>query len=378
MVMLPKKLQQKIIQRQKDNTLRQFGSQNNLVDFSSNDYLGFAKSDIIFKAAHQALIDQNIIQNGSTGSRLLTGNNNLFSVLESQLCEFHSCESALIFNSGYDANLGLFSSIPQRNDIILYDEYIHASIRDGIQLSHARSIKFRHNDLNDIAEKLKNHKGETVYVVTESIFSMDGDSPDLKTLVEICTANQAYLIVDEAHAIGVCNKNGSGLIQQLGLEHSIFARLVTFGKAVGVHGAAILGSEQLKTYLINFARSFIYTTALSPHTLATIQSAYSELSQTSEIEKLRLNISFCNSEIKRLQLQDAFIESNSAIHCCLISGNIKVKQVAEQLKMKGFGVKPILSPTIPKGEERLRLCLHSFNSEKEISEVLQLLATFVL
>lgn len=375
----PKKLTQKLEIRKANNAFRKLGAPSNLVDFSSNDYLGFSKNETIFNNAHQFLIENGIKQNGATGSRLLSGNHQLYDVVESQLCQFHNSESALVFNSGYDANIGFFSSVPQRGDVILYDELIHASIRDGILMSNAKAYKFKHNDLNDLDGMLKRikHDGHA-YVVTESVFSMDGDTPNLVGLSELCKKHNAYLVVDEAHAIGVFGENGTGLVQQLQLEHDIFARIVTFGKAMGCHGAAILGSNSLKAFLVNFSRSFIYTTALPPHSLATIQSAYNELSKTENINKLQDNIAFFKSEMVKNNLSNSFIESHSAIHCCIIPGNKTVKHIAQQIQKSGFDVKPILSPTVPKGQERLRFCLHSYNSKKEISEVLQRLAIFVV
>lgn len=384
----PKNLQQKLDQRQANNALRQLSEQNHLVDFSSNDYLGFAKSKEIFENTHEYLKQHNIIQNGATGSRLLSGNHVLYPVLEAVLCEFHNSEGALVFNSGYDANVGFFSSVPQRGDVILYDEYIHASIRDGIKMSNAKAFKFKHNNLEDLEKKCQTERSPSpeetnVYIVTESVFSMDGDSPDLIKLVELSKAYNTHLIIDEAHAVGVFGENGSGLVQELGLEEGVFARLVTFGKALGCHGAALLGSEALKQYLVNFSRSFIYTTALPPHSLATINTAYNALVISNDSEKshqpihhLHLNIAFLKSVIKQLGLN--FINSDSAIHCCIIPGNDAVKAAAKKLQDNGFDVKPILSPTVPKGQERLRFCLHSYNSQQEIIEVLQLLATFVI
>jgi len=374
---LPIKLKSKLEKRHQDNSLRQLGTSGNLIDFSSNDYLGFAKSEVIFNCTHDFLKEHGIASNGATGSRLLSGNYSLYPIVETLLCEFHNTETALVFNSGYDANLGFFSSVPQHGDLILYDEFIHASIRDGIQLSNAKAYKFRHNDLGDLDKKLRLDKFDNIYVVTESIFSMDGDSPDLVAISGLCQTYKAFLMVDEAHSIGVFGEKGVGLIQHLELENMVFARLVTFGKALGSHGAAILGSSELKNYLINFSRSLIYSTALPPHNLATIHSVYSQLQDTKEIDNLRWNIQFFKSEIKKNKLQDEFIESDSAIHCCIISGNEEVKSIARELQNHSFDVKPIVSPTVPKGHERLRFCIHSYNSEEEISEVLQLLATFV-
>jgi 8-amino-7-oxononanoate synthase len=379
MANFPRKLSKSIEERRNSNAERQLSTSSNSVDFSSNDYLGFAKNQTIFKNAHQFLIDNGYMLNGATGSRLLTGNHELYNKVETLLCDVHKTEAALIFNSGYDANIGLFSCVPQRGDIILYDEFIHASIRDGIRLSKAKAYKFKHNNLNDLKEKIvrfSTNKTEffEVYVVTESVFSMDGDSPDLEAMVQICKTQNAHLIIDQAHAVGVFNK---GLVQHLNIEDEVFARIITFGKAMGCHGAAILGSKELKQYLVNFSRSFIYTTGLPPHSLATIKVAYNKLAiaNTDEQSKLLDNINHFKSEIKRLQLN--FIESNSAIHCCVISGNERVKTIANMIQENRFDVKPILSPTVPKGQERLRFCLHSYNSKEEISEVLGLLSTFV-
>ncbi len=375
----PKKLRDKLQARSKNETLRSLPVALDLIDFSSNDYLGFANSETIFKKAHQLLTTKKITQNGATGSRLLSGNHSLYLETETLLAGFHNVAAALIFNSGYDANIGLFSSVPQRGDIILYDEYIHASIRDGINMSNAKGYKFKHNDLLDLGEKLKKHiQAELeIYVVTESVFSMDGDSPDLIALAQLCNQKNIHLIIDEAHAVGVFGTKGSGLVQELGLENAVFARIITFGKAMGCHGAAVLGSKEVKDYLINFARSFIYTTGLPPQSLATIQTAYHELQQHPEKQQLvQKNSAFFNQELKRLGLAHYFISSSSAIHCAIIPGNAKVKKIALRLQEKGFDVKPILSPTVPKGQERIRFCLHSYNSLQEIAEVLELLAIF--
>ncbi|MBU2950463.1 8-amino-7-oxononanoate synthase [Tamlana agarivorans] len=380
--MFPDKLHRKLENRKAENALRQLGAENQLIDFSSNDYLGFSKNEHIFKASHDFLKTHDMLHNGATGSRLLSGNHKLYPIIEKELAAFHKSESALIFNSGYDANIGFFSSVPQRGDVILFDEYIHASIRDGITMSHAKSYKFKHNDLADLEKQIARHSDavsesqkekQNIYVVTESVFSMDGDSPDVKIVAAICKKHQAFLIVDEAHAVGVFGNQYEGLIQELDLESNVFARIVTFGKALGCHGAAILGSDNLKQYLVNFSRSLIYTTALSPHSLATIHSVYKALAETKSSQVLRQNIQFFKAELNKNKLQHLFIESTSAIQCCIISGNDKVKRIANHIRDKGFDVKPILSPTVSKGQERLRFCLHAYNSEAEISEVLNLL-----
>lgn len=164
----------------------------------------------------------------------------------------------------------------------------------------------------------------------------------------------------------------------LGLQNQVFARIMTFGKGLGCHGAAVLGSHELKEYLVNFARSFIYTTGLSPHSVATILVAYQHLqSEKLSVEQLQENILHFNQEKSLLGLKPMFVKSKSAIQSAIIPGNEKVKLIANQLQEKGFDVKAILSPTVPEGQERLRFCIHSFNSKEEITEVLRLLSTFV-
>ncbi|MCC4211744.1 aminotransferase class I/II-fold pyridoxal phosphate-dependent enzyme [Leeuwenhoekiella parthenopeia] len=408
--MLPKKLQDKLKLRSEANALRSLSSPpeglGEAIDFSSNDYLGFAKNEAIFARAGEILNEHNLEYNGATGSRLLSGNHKLYELTENCIAQTHQVEAALIFNSGYDANVGFFSSVPQRGDVIFYDEFIHASIRDGIQMSHAKAYKFRHNDLADLESKLSlrvchtesvevqsrsrvchtepvevepvREDGPVIYIVTESVFSMDGDSPDLNAMAALSEKYKAYFVVDEAHALGVFN---TGLIDKLGLGHRV-ARLVTFGKALGCHGAAILGSAQLKSYLVNFARSLIYTTGLPPHSVATILAAYQHVARegkkpNSALKNLRKNIEYFREEIKKQHLQAYFITSDSAIQSAIIAGNNRVKAISRKLKEEGFDVKAILSPTVPLGQERLRFCLHSYNSQIEIQTVLELLANFL-
>ena len=398
---LPNILKAKLESRIQNNALRQLPSDGNLIDFTSNDYIGFSKSKAIFKETHQYLLDNNYTQNGATGSRLISGNHKVYQETENYIAQFHQSESALIFNSGYDANVGFFSSVPQKGDLILYDELCHASIRDGIQLSNAKSYKFKHNDFEDLERLiLRFNKNEnildeveqqpiihnaqpiTVYIVTETVFSMDGDCPNMEELVAVSEKYGCYLVVDEAHALGVFGdtetSGGEGLVQKFGVQDKVFARIMTFGKGLGCHGAAILGSLELKQYLVNFARSFIYTTGLSPHSVATILVAYQNLEKEKKyIEQLRDNIIHFNQQKNLLGLKTIFVRSKSAIQSAIIPGNEKVKHIANQLQEKGFDVKAILSPTVPEGQERIRFCLHAFNTKDEISEVLQLLSIFV-
>ena len=381
---LPQKLRGKLSKRKEENALRKLTQLEDKIDFSSNDYLGFAKSKTLYARSLKYLEQKEYIHNGSTGSRLLTGNNELFTETEQLLAKHYGTPAALIFNSGYDANMGIFSSLLQRGDLVLYDEFVHASIRDGISSSNASHLKFKHNDLNDLRDVLHRfrtrndqHDNGAVYIATESVFSMDGDSPDLQALVSFCEQADCYLILDEAHAGGLFGENGAGKAEMLGLSEKIFARIVTFGKALGTHGAAVLGSGMLKEYLLNFARSLIYTTALSPHTVATIFEAHQLLKAAEGVNArntLRSRIDFFRARLEYYDLLNAFKPSNSAIQSCVVPGNSQVKKISQTLLNAGYDVRPILSPTVPSGEERLRFCLHSFNTENEIDLVLKQLA----
>ncbi|PKD21870.1 8-amino-7-oxononanoate synthase [Salegentibacter salinarum] len=375
---LPLKLAKSLEKRKEENALRSLKQNAQLIDFSSNDYLGLASSEEIYQGAHQIVKENNLFKNGATGSRLLSGNHKLYDLAENFLAEFHQTEAALIFNSGYDANIGFFSSVPKRGDFIFYDELVHASIRDGISMSNAKAYKFSHNNIEDLKSRLNRlpkAENSEIYLVTESVFSMDGDMAALKELAKILEEFGAFLIIDEAHATGIFGEKGEGLVQELGIQEKVFARLNTFGKAPGCHGAVILGNKDLKNYLVNFSRSLIYTTALPPHSVATILAVYQQFkTEIPETQQLKSNIRFFKEEIIKNDLQKSFLESNSAIQSCIIPGNQQVKNIAESLRKEGFEVKPILSPTVPKGSERLRFCLHSFNSENDISEVLKNLA----
>ncbi|GGD52011.1 aminotransferase class I/II-fold pyridoxal phosphate-dependent enzyme [Muriicola marianensis] len=378
----PKKLGQKLQERREENTLRELKLLSSKTDFVSNDYLGMAREETVFRGATGILESMGMLRNGSTGSRLLSGNSPLHEKTEAVLAGLYGAESALIFNSGYDANLGLFSCVPQRDDVVLYDEYIHASMRDGIRMGLAKSYKYRHNDLDHLRELLlrlrkEGDKDSQFYLATEAVFSMDGDQPDLDSLIKLCDEFRCRLILDEAHAILGIDRTLGDLADQETVRRVVFARIATFGKAMGVQGAAVLGSPQLRSYLVNFARSFIYSTALPPMSVAAVLFACEQINKEEYLrkkERLRSNIEMFLKIRDDLGLRERFIPSRSAIHSCVIPGNSGVKRVSEDLNRKGYNVLPILSPTVPSGQERIRFCLHSFNSRDEIKEVLSILA----
>lgn len=366
-------LQKKLDERIEKGSLRKLTTTSLPFDFCSNDYLGFAKSSTLKKMVEAQSRSFDNYTNGSGGSRLLSGNDKFTEETEQFIADFHKAQSGLIFNSGYDANVGLLSAISQRGDTIITDELIHASLIDGARLSHAERYKFKHNDLADLEQKLKSAKG-ICYIVVESVYSMDGDIAPLEKISRLCQQFNANLIVDEAHATGIFGEKGKGLVVQLGLEKTVFARIITFGKAIGTHGAIILGSETLRNYLINFARSFIYTTAAPIHNIISINCAYQLLAKGDYHLQIQEKIALYNSLIENIALP--IIKSESAIQTILISGNENARNAASQLQSKGFDVKAILSPTVAEGKERLRICLHTYNSDQEIEDLINELKSF--
>ncbi len=346
--------------------LRTLKPENSLIDFCSNDYLGFARSGYLKESIEQELARYPTSFTGSTGSRLLAGNLKYAEELEQNIAKFHQAEAGLIFNSGYDANAGLFSSLPQKGDTIICDELVHASIIDGARLSHANRYTFRHNSLQSLEGKLKQAKG-VCYVVIESVYSMDGDTPPIADILALAGQYGAYLIVDEAHAVGLYP---AGLMVHLSLQDRVFARIVTFGKALGCHGAIVLGSNLLRDYLINFARSFIYTTAAPFHQLAAVKMAYALLPDAeSDINTLRGHIAFFKQKLD-INSEYTLLPSDSAVQCIVLNSNEKARQAAERLQAAGFDVRPIYSPTVPAGTERIRICIHSFNTLEQISSLI--------
>ena len=303
------------------------------------------------------------LPSGATGSRSITGNSLLAEETEQLIANFHNREAALIFNTGYMANVGLFSCIAAKGDTYISDEFIHASIIDGMRLSYANRLRFKHNDLADLEKKLQLATGKKI-VVVESIYSMDGDEAPLIEMAQLCKRYDALLIVDEAHATGLYGDKGNGLVCQYRLENEVYACIHTFGKAIGLHGAAITGSKVLRNFLINQARSFIYTTALPPHHYLQIQLAY-QLLPSGKRKALHGLVDYFRQAIA-VNKNINFINSHSPIQGIMVGDNFATKALSNHLVEKGFFVRPILSPTVPVGKERIRICIHSFNTKEEI------------
>lgn len=359
---MDKKLHKKIDDRREKGTVRSLSSFEGMIDFASNDYLGFGEDQ-----SNRA----EVIENGATGSRLISGNSILIETVEQNLARFFDAEAGLCFNSGYDANIGIFSSIPQRGDVVLYDEFIHASVRDGIRMSHAKSFGFKHNQVSDLKRLLELNKSQTTYIAIESLYSMHGDFCPLLEIVRLAEEYKAYIILDEAHAAGIYGVEGRGFAHALGLQSSCFIRLVTFGKAFGAHGAVVLCSSDLQEYLVNFARSFIYTTALPIPAYQRMDESTQKVNGLERRHALQENIDYFRSKMTSSELISS---SNSPIQFIRFEEMTQLKMIEKRAKEKNIYAKAIFPPTVPEGSEGLRISLHSFNSKSEIDELVHVIS----
>jgi 8-amino-7-oxononanoate synthase len=358
----------KLEQRKSEGNFRSLKVLPDFIDFTSNDYLGMARNPLFAEGVDHECAARKFDKVGATGSRLLTGNNAYVELVEQEIAAFHQSKTCLIFNSGFDANYGLLATVPGKDHLLIMDELVHASIHDGARASKAEKLFFKHNDLGELAQILSAENYTQKFVVVESVYSMNGDIADLKAISALCIKYNAQLIVDEAHATGVIGMQGEGVVQALGLSDQVFARVITFGKALGAHGACVLGSDSLKSFLINFCRPLIFSTGLSFHSLACIRVAY-QLFPKMEMERAKLNENiaffrtFCNHS------SYAFLDSETAIQGLLIAGNEEVVACSAYLEAKGIDARPIRYPTVAKGAERIRICLHSYTTFEEIEQL---------
>ena len=361
--------QRALEERKKQHLLRTLPLLPEGIDFYSNDYLGLAENADLTSMIEKSQ-KKSPMQNGATGSRLLSGNSEYIEDIEQKVAAFHNTESALIYASGYTANLGLISSLATRETTLFCDELLHASLIDGARLGHAKRVKFSHNELSNLNTKLNRQSGQKV-VIVESLYSMDGDVCPFTEFVDICEKNDALLIVDEAHSMGIYG-NGTGLVQELGLEQKVLARIMTYGKAPGIHGAAVVGPEWLRNYQINFSRSMIFSTAPASHHFAAIDALYKFLpGLSSQRQSLNSIISYFVS--KRKDDKGNWLDSSTQIQSLIVPGNKQVIDKAEMLRAEGINALPIRKPSVAEGSERIRFCLHAFNTKKEIDKLFEVL-----
>jgi len=389
---LLRSLEAPLARREREGLLRSLqGGASKGVDFCSNDYLSLARSEGLREAIEEEFRRASDLQagffNGSTGSRLLTGNLEFYEQVEERLRRFYHGDSALLFNSGYDLNLGLFASVPQSGDVVVFDELMHNSVREGLRLSRGTSRLFKHNDVEDLRKILAElRKGErtkdrNIIVSVESVYSMDGHVAPLKELCSICEEFSADLFVDEAHGVGVFGKGGRGLVSQLQLDSKVFCKVCTFGKAPGIHGAALLGPKVLCDYMINYCRPLIYSTSLPLHSVAAIAAAHDYMEKECDARQKQLMelVSLFRAELnKSKKLRTLALVSPSAVQGVIIPGNENVKRVSDELRKKGFEVLPIRSPTVAKGSERLRIILHSHNTADQIRRLVEEIESLLL
>ncbi|WP_108946766.1 8-amino-7-oxononanoate synthase [Shewanella halifaxensis] len=337
------------------------------VNFSSNDYLGLATSNELTEALYQGAKDYGV---GSTASSLVVGYTQAHAKLEQALCDVTGHEAALLFCSGFSANNALMKTLFEANDLVVADKLIHASVIDGIQDSGAKLKRFSHNDVESAKSYFERFKPTAL--ITESVFSMDGDIAPLVELSALCQQHGAWLIVDDAHGFGVIGEDGFGATR-LNADIKIDAQLVTFGKALGGQGAAILGSQALIDFLVANARHYIYSTALSPASAAAAYTALTVIEKQPELRaKLDENINYF-----RKQCQENNIEltgSTAAIQPIILGDSAKTMAVAKRLKEHGFWLGAIRPPTVPQGSARLRLTLNANHCQQDISALVNVLA----
>jgi 8-amino-7-oxononanoate synthase len=363
-----------------------------LINFSSNDYLGLANHPALIETAKHALEEFGV---GSGASRLICGSLAPHHELEEALAAWKGTEAALTFSTGYAAALGAITALLEKDDVVILDKLVHASIVDAARLSGAKLRVFAHNDLNDLedmlrwaAAKVPSSKFQIpsgkprILIVTESVFSMDGDQAPLREIVELKDRYGAWLMVDEAHATGMFGTRRSGLIEQLGLTGRVEIQMATLGKALGASGGAICGSRRLVDFLINRARSFIFSTAPVPAAAASgcaaikiVQSAEGE----SRLRSLGERITECWSGIPPVaraclpndKTRSALAEDPvvSAIFPLVLGAETKVIEAAASLRQQGFLVPAIRYPAVARGAARLRITVTAAHSSKEVSRL---------
>src|SRR5579859_4050419 len=339
------------------------------VNLCSNDYLGLSQNEKLREEIMEAVRRAEHV--GATGSRLLSGHFAEWEELEDEFAEFAGTEAALYFGSGYAANLGLVTSLLSKEDLVFSDELNHASIIDGIRLSGAHKAIYPHGDLNVLESGLRAHARDRCrkIIVTESVFSMDGDVADIAAIVAVAERYGAGVVVDEAHATAVHGTSGRGIVAAAGLSDRVLATLHTCGKALASAGAFVCGSSVLKEHLINHARTFIFSTAMPPYMAAQIRVA---LGLAKGMDTERRNLLSTARNVRDALRDDGWDVSNtdSQIVPVIVGSNENAIEAAEFLQNKGFAVRAIRPPTVAEGKARLRLSLTSFIKRSELDRLL--------
>jgi 8-amino-7-oxononanoate synthase len=338
-----------------------------VINFSSNNYLGIANHPALAAAAKEAIDRYGC---GSGASRLISGNMTLHEELETKLATFKGTEAALVFNSGFQANTGILSTLTDEGDAIFSDALNHASIIDGCRLSRAKTVVYAHADLDQLEDGLKRMSApRRKLIVTESIFSMDGDEAPLKGIVDLAEKYNAMVMVDEAHATGIFGANGAGVVAKLGLGERVAVQMGTLGKALGGFGAYVAGSRALRELLINRCRSFIFTTSLPPAIMAMAMAAIDLVQQEPERrEALWSNCRTLQAGLRELGFSTG--SGESPILPLVIGDADKCMQFSERLLEKGIFAQGIRPPTVPPGSSRLRITLMATHTRAQIDRAI--------
>ena len=339
------------------------------LNFSCNDYLGLSKHPRVMAAAKQALDEYGA---GSTASRLVTGTLPIHEQLERRLADFKGYPAALVFGSGYLANAGVIPSLVSRDDTVFADKLVHASLIDAITLSRAKLVRFRHNDIQHLEELLKKNPTGRRLVVTESVFSMDGDLAPLPEIAAVASKHDAMLMIDEAHATGVFGPSGSGLIREHQIESSVNVSMGTLSKAMGSYGGFVACSTNMRELFVNRARALIYTTALPPSVIASSIAALDVLQTSPELgaELLKRAESF-RKTLKAAGLDT--MQSASQIIPVRVGENAKALALAERLRASGILAVAIRPPTVPQGSARLRLSITLDHSDNDLARAAEII-----
>ncbi len=344
----------------------ELNGEEQLINFSSNDYLGLANHPELKAAAIAALATWGI---GSGASRLITGDTHCHRALEKAIAAFEGTEAALLFNSGYAANVGILSAVCGEGDVIFSDALNHASLIDGARLSRAKTVIYPHRDVAALQALILKNPGRRALVVTDAVFSMDGDRAPLVALAQLCERTHGALLVDEAHATGVCGPTGAGLCEELGVRPEL--RMGTLSKALGGFGAYVACSAQIRQWLFNRARSLVFSTSLPPAVCAAGTAAISLVRRdASTREQLWTNIRFFGDGLKRLGLRS---HQESAIFPVVIGSPDATVHASRAFRDAGMLVKPIRPPTVPEGTSRLRFALSAGHTQEQLSRALAVL-----
>lgn len=344
-----------------------------LISFCSNDYLNLSQHPDIINAFKLA-VDQYGV--GSTSSQIICGYNSLQHKLETEIAKFFGKSRALIFSTGYMTNLGLLTTLISKKDIILADKLCHASLIDGMRYSGARFVRYRHNDVKHLEILLKKYKNQNKWIITEGVFSMNGDMAPLSDIIKLKKEYYAKLILDDAHGIGVLGTLGKGTIELFGIDVQEIDLLVgTFGKAFGGFGAFVAGNDELIEYLIQKCRTLIYTTALPPAIIQAMLASLEVLKkETWRREKLQELINHFRSKAKQLNLP--LLDSNTSIQPIIIDCNEKLMRINHKLLDAGFWVGAIRPPTVPPNTARLRISLNVSHTIDQIDNLLEKINEF--